>query len=217
MTAAPGPDSDSAWGSASVSDKGFKPMLAKRRQLLWTLLIGAGAPRTVTAAACTPTETNSLGPFYREQAPFQAVLAAPSEPGEPLTITGRVLAADGCTPLRNAVVDAWHANARGQYYNVASDRDEEPAQYRLRGRVRTDARGEYRFDTIMPGSYSMGSTMRPRHVHFIASHRRARQLVTQMYFAGDPNLESDWLAKDSLVMEKSGDSVQFDIVLRTAS
>lgn len=190
-------------------------MLTRRRQLLWTLLLGAGAPRIVAAAACRPTESNSLGPFYRERAPFRDVLAAPSEPGEPLTITGRVLAADGCTPLRDAVVDAWHANARGEYYNVANDRDDEPEQYRLRGRVRTGEQGEYRFETVMPGSYSMGASMRPRHVHFIASHPGARQLVTQMYFAGDPNLASDWLAKDSLVVDKTGDSVQFDIVLST--
>lgn len=189
-------------------------MLARRRQLLWTLLLGAGAPRAIAAAACQPTETNSLGPFYREQAPFRAVLAGPSEPGEPLTISGRVLAADDCTPLRDAVVDAWHANARGRYYNVADDGDDVPGQYRLRGRVRTNADGEYRFETIMPGAYSMGASMRPRHVHFIASHPEARELVTQMYFAGDPNLETDWLVKDSLVVDKTGDSVRFDIVLR---
>lgn len=190
-------------------------MLTKRRQLLWTLLVGAGAPRAVIAAACKPTETNSLGPFYREQAPFRAALAAPSEPGEPLTITGRVLAGDGCTPLRDAIVDAWHANSRGEYYNVSADRNDEPEQYRLRGRVKTNAKGEYRFETIMPGTYSMGSSMRPRHVHFIASHPGARQLVTQMYFAGDPNLATDWLVKDSLIVDKAGGAVQFDIVLRT--
>lgn len=189
-------------------------MHPKRRQLLWAFLAGAGAPRAVAAAACRPTETNSLGPYYRERAPFRAVLAGPSEPGEALTVTGRVLAADGCTPLRDAVVDAWHANARGEYYNVAGAIDDQPEEYRLRGRVKTNDQGEYRFETIMPGKYSMGSSMRPRHVHFIASHPDARQLVTQMYFAGDPHLDSDWLVKDSLIVENSGDSVRFDIVLQ---
>ena len=178
-------------------------------------MIGVGAPRAVAAAACGPTETNALGPYYRRRAPFRAALAAPSEPGEPLVITGRVLAADGCTPLRNAVVDAWHANAQGEYYNVAQDSGDGPQAYRLRGRVRTERNGEYRFDTIMPGAYSMGASMRPKHVHFIASHPGARQLVTQMYFAGDPNLHSDPLVKDSLIVDKDGGSVRFDIVLRT--
>lgn len=190
-------------------------MHPRRRQLLWTLLVGAGAPRALAAAACTPTETNALGPFYRERAPYRSLLAAASEPGEPLVITGRVLASDGCTPLADAIVDAWHANAEGEYYNVSSDRDDEPDQYRLRGRVRTNAKGEYQFETIMPGSYSLGLSMRPRHVHFIASHSRAVELTTQMYFSGDPNLDNDLLVKESLIVDKTGDSVRFDIVLRT--
>lgn len=189
-------------------------MAATRRQLMCMLLAAAGMPR-LAAAACSPTETNPLGPFYREAAPYRAVLAGPTEPGEPLTVTGRVLAADGCTPLRDAVVDAWHANSRGEYYNVSASRGDGPDRYQLRGRVRTDGRGEYRFETVMPGSYAMGSSVRPRHVHFIASHPAARELVTQMYFAGDPHLETDWLVKESLIVDRTGDTVRFDIVLRT--
>lgn len=190
-------------------------MRTKRRRLLWALMIGAGVPGPVVAALCRPTERNSLGPFYRQRAPFRSVLASPSEPGEPLVITGRVLGGDGCTPLPGAIVDAWHANARGEYYNVGDQRDSPPAAYQLRGRVETDDEGEYSFQTIVPGSYSMGLGTRPRHVHLIVSHPRAQELVTQMYFAGDPNLESDRLVKESLIVDKTGDSARFDIVLRT--
>lgn len=183
----------------------------KRRNFLWTTLIGAGLPGPVVAALCRATEPNSLGPYHRRQAPFQSVLAAPTEPGEPLVISGRVLAGDRCTPLTNAVVDAWHANAEGRYYNVGNDRDDGPEAYRLRGRIRTNARGEYRFETIIPGAYSF----RPRHVHFIASHPDARELVTQMYFSGDPRLDKDPLVRPSLVVDQRGDTVIFDIVLDT--
>lgn len=189
-------------------------MNTARRRILLTLLAAAGMPKSVAAASCKPTAYNSLGPFYRDSAPFRAVLAAPSEPGEPLTITGRVLAHDGCTPLANAVVDAWHANARGEYYNVGDQRRDPPDEYRLRGRVRTNQDGEYRFETILPGTYTLGTATRPRHVHFVVSHPDAAELVTQMYFAGDPHLATDGLAKDSLVVEKNGDAVAFDIVLR---
>lgn len=169
----------------------------------------------MAAAVCRPTEMNALGPYYRRQAPFRTVLAGPSEPGEPLVISGRVLASDGCTPLGDVTVEAWHANAQGEYYNVLDERRDPPQQYRLRGRLRTDAQGTYRFETIMPGSYKMGIATRPRHVHFIASHPRASQLVTQMYFAGDPHLDDDPLVEESLIVDKSGDTVRFDIVLQT--
>lgn len=178
------------------------------------MLLAAGAPRAVAAAACKPTEYNSLGPYYREAAPFRAVLASPAEPGDPLVISGRVLSTDGCTPLAGAVVDAWHCNANGEYYNVGDERSDPPARYRLRGRVRTSETGEYRFETIMPGSYSMGAVQRPRHVHFVVSHPDTAKLVTQMYFAGDPSLEHDPLVKESLVVDTSGKSAAFDIVLR---
>lgn len=181
-----------------------------RRRFLWAALISAGFPGPVAAAACRATEPNSLGPFYRRRAPFRAMLAASSEPGEPLVITGRVLAADGCTPLPDAVVDAWHANAEGRYYNVGGSRDDPPDAYRLRGRIRTNERGEYRFETILPGAYSF----RPRHVHLIASHPDAEELVTQMYFAGDPRLDRDPLVRKSLVVDRQGDTAKFDIVLK---
>jgi len=186
--------------------------MTDRRQVLSILLLGAGMPR-LAAGLCKPTEYNSLGPYYRDAAPFRSVLAAPSEPGEPLRISGRVMQSDGCSPLANAIVDAWHANAQGEYYNVGDDRHDPPGEYRLRGRVRTNAKGEYRFDTIMPGNYSLGTMMRPRHVHFVVTHPDVSKLVTQMYFSGDPNLDHDPLVKDSLIVEKTGESVRFDIVL----
>lgn len=190
-------------------------MNTARRRLLWAFLAAAGLPKSAAAAVCKPTEYNALGPFYREAAPFRTVLASPSEPGEPLVISGRVLAGDGCSPLADAIVDAWHANAQGEYYNVGNQRRDPPAEYQLRGRVRTSRDGEYRFETILPGTYSLGASTRPRHVHFVVSHPAAAELVTQMYFAGDPHLEHDGLAKESLVVEKSGDSAEFDIVLQT--
>jgi hypothetical protein len=54
-----------------------------------------------------------------------------------------------------------------------------------------------------------------RHVHCIASHPSTREPVTQMYFSGAPHLETDWLVRDSLVMDRIGDPVRFDIELRT--
>lgn len=186
-------------------------MKYKRRLLILGTM--ASIPSPVLAALCRITEPNSLGPYYRKNPPFKSKLANPDEPGEKLIITGRVLDIDGCTPLNNAIVDAWHANAEGEYYDVGGKSDNTPSEYRLRGRVTTDSQGKYQFKTILPGQYSVGFATRPKHVHFIVLHPKAKPLVTQMYFSGDPHLHADRLVRESLVVDVIGNKAQFDIVL----
>ena len=81
------------------------------------------------------------------------------------------------TPLADAIVDVWHADADGNYHAAG-------VQYRLRGQMRTDAQGRYAFESIRPGHYSG----RPRHYHFNVSAAGHVPLTTQLYFVGDPNL-----------------------------
>jgi protocatechuate 3,4-dioxygenase beta subunit len=55
---------------------------------------------------------------------------------------------------------------------------------RLRGWVRTDARGRYTFDTIRPGSYGGN----PEHVHLhVIEPGCATYIIDDQWFADDPN------------------------------
>ena len=189
-------------------------MKAQRRQLLICTLFGL-LPFQVKAA-CRLTEPNSLGPFYRRDAPFRDVLTNADEPGQPLHVSGKVLGSDGCTPLSRAVVDVWHANREGRYYDVGANAGSAPSTFRLRGRVHTNAQGIYDFRTILPGTYGG----RPKHIHYVVYHPDTKPFVTQLYFTGDPFLKSDWLARDSLVrpLETTNTDMletSFDIVLKT--
>lgn len=165
-------------------------------------------------ATCSITEPNSLGPFYRRSAPFTVDLAADNEAGEPLLVKGRVLDSVSCQPLTGAIIDVWHANVDGRYYDVGAEATNTPDQFRLRGRMKTNSQGEYRFHSILPGSY--GS--RPKHIHYVVYHPQSEPLITQLYFAGDPLLKSDRLARDSLVrplsVEKDEFVTEFDVVLK---
>jgi len=95
-------------------------------------------------------------------------------------VTGRVLTPD-CKPVAGALLDIWHADVNGQYDNHSKS-------YRLRGQVMTDAQGRYSFETIMPGRYKLGGSMRPAHVHFNVIAPGCKPLTTQLYFEGDPYL-----------------------------
>src|SRR5688572_19657937 len=73
-----------------------------------------------------------------------ARIAPATEPGTPLVIHGRAFAADGRTPLRDAIVFAYHTDREGLY-----DRPGTAAHsWRLRGWARTDADGRFEFQTI---------------------------------------------------------------------
>lgn len=157
---------------------------------------------------CAETADNILGPFYKPDAPFRSDLATGTVVSQRLEVSGRVVACDCETPLVGALVDIWQANESGVYDN---------AGYVLRGRMKTDADGGYRYTSVLPGAYLNGSQYRPKHIHYKVSHPNAAGLVTQLYFEGDPYLAGDPYVKDALVMplfEDSGISrVTFDIVL----
>ncbi len=129
------------------------------------------------AKQCAPTKSDALGPFHEKGAPFRTVLATASEPGDRVIMSGTVTAPDCKTPLAGAIVDVWHADASGQYHSNTKE-------YRLRGQMKTDAKGRYEFESIWPGHYDK----RPRHYHLIITMPGYQPLTTQCYFVGDPFL-----------------------------
>lgn len=130
-----------------------------------------------TPPKCESTAADALGPFHVKGAPYRAVLTDASEPGDRVQVTGVVYGPDCKTPLSGANLDIWHADASGNYHTSTT-------QYRLRGQVKTDAKGRYQFDTIRPGQYSN----RPRHYHLIVAAAGHQPITTQIYFKGDPLL-----------------------------
>jgi catechol 1,2-dioxygenase len=187
--------------------------------LLAALALAAVAP--VGAGDCSPTPANPQGPFYLPDAPFVAALDPEGEPGERIELAGRVYNEPDCEPVAGAVLDIWQANADGHYYNLETA--SAPADYLLRGRVRTDGEGRFRVRTVRPGPYRTGPrSWRPAHIHVKVSGPSLVPLTTQVYLPGDPHLERDPLAVPSLVgvlsARPDGPATLFlDFVLRTGS
>lgn len=172
--------------------------------------------------ACAPTSSDDQGPFYIPGAPRRAVLAGPREPGERVTMSGTVTGAD-CKTLSGALLDVWQADASGNYHN-------EKTQYRLRGILLTDAKGNYQFESVRPGNYGDRTGMRPAHFHFTLSHPEHQTLTSQIYFKGDPYLAPHDMCEEchsddpgriiELVPEKAGGKTRwngrFDVVMKPA-
>jgi catechol 1,2-dioxygenase len=172
-----------------------------------------------------------LGPYHLPDAP---VLEAPfelprraDEPGEPLTLRGRVTDAGGA-PLAGAVLDVWHADAAGFYSGFHPDL---PAGI-FRGKVIADERGRYEVNTILPAPYTIphdGPTgamvaacdwhpWRPAHIHLIVEAEGHEPLITQLFFKGGEYLDADvaGAVKDDLIVTPVDGTVTYDFALAPA-
>lgn len=134
-----------------------------------------------------------LGPFYRGAAPEienGGSIVYSDTPGPTLVVFGRVTDCDGA-PLAEATLDIWQASPDGLYEN----QDAEQADFNLRGKLRTDAEGRYRFVSVKPAGYPVPThgpagellraqnrrPMRPAHLHFIVSAQGHKVLITQIF------------------------------------
>lgn len=154
------------------------------------------------AAGVRATEDNILGPYHRANAPFRAKITPPLEPGTVLVIRGRVWAMDTRRVLPNTMLDIWQANAQGSYDN---DNPQQPPAANLfvnRARIVTDENGYYEYETIHPGAYRIGpNAWRPPHIHYWVRKQGYRDLVTQLYFRGDPHQRDDQFIRQSLIID----------------
>ncbi len=182
------------------------------------ILIEMGPPPKATVAVrgdLKQTVARELGPFYKTGAPFRAKVCPPFEPGNVLVVSGRVWAFDTKKPLPGAVLDIWQVDDQGRYSAGNGD-------FKNRARLLTAEDGYFEFETIHPVPYQPNANMwRSPHIHFIAQCQGYQRLVSEMFFAGDPKQDVDWLFHPALVVpvepkEINGRPVEFavfDIVL----
>ncbi|WP_296988319.1 protocatechuate 3,4-dioxygenase subunit alpha [Thalassospira sp. UBA1131] len=162
---------------------------------------------------------------------FTNVLADENTRGERIIIEGRVIDGTG-TPLRDALLEIWQANADGRY-NHELDRQNSgkiDEDFRGWGRTGTDFdTAVYRFETIKPGLVSgrNGKDMAP-HINFwIVARGINIGLNTRMYFAdeqdanaADPvlNLIEQKTRRKTLIADRDDSGpipvYRFDIILQ---
>jgi protocatechuate 3,4-dioxygenase beta subunit len=117
--------------------------------------------------------------------PAQARIAPAGSAGTPMRIEGRVLDAAG-RPVAGIVVYGYHTDAAGHYPGRGRSSDPGIAEHgALRGWVRSDAQGHWRFDTIRPGGYP--GRVDPEHVHLhVIEPGRCTYYIDEITFSDDP-------------------------------
>jgi catechol 1,2-dioxygenase len=147
------------------------------------------------------------GPYYKPGAPVlterpYTLPMRPDEAGDKLLFKATVRSPAG-EPLATATVDVWHATDEGLYSFIDAGVAED---YILRARVPVDQDGAVEFRSIRPAPYEIPKngptgdllnsvlgrhTWRPAHLHFLVTAEGYKPLVTQLYFEGDPYIDSD--------------------------
>ena len=114
-------------------------------------------------------------------------IAPRGESGELMRIEGTVMHHDG-TAEAGTIVYAYHTNAEGIY--PREERFRGQAAYRhgmLRGWVKADKDGRYRFDTVRPAGYPKSDL--PQHIHMhVIEPGRFTYYIDDIVFKDDPRL-----------------------------
>ncbi len=179
------------------------PLSLNRREALRRLIAGtagvplisgaeagtapAPVPQTPAAqptGACVLTPQAMEGPFYFDPALVRADITEGS-PGASLDLTLRIIEHGPCTPIPNARVDIWHADARGIYSGYDGQGDNGRASAKgekyLRGTQFTGADGRVTFRSVFPGWYPG----RTPHIHIKVFLDKLTVLTGQVYFPDD--------------------------------
>lgn len=162
------------------------------------------------------TESTVFGPFYTGKQPEHAngaSIVRRRELDSPLMHVLASVQDEHGAAVPKALVEVWQTAPNGLY----DVQDPDQPEGHLRGTFLADDDGRFDFHTILPVSYpipddgpvgkllkSMGRhPWRPAHIHFMISAPGFRRLVTHLFIAGDPYLDSDAVfgVKPELIVE----------------
>jgi protocatechuate 3,4-dioxygenase, beta subunit len=173
------------------------PRALRRRTVAAAALIAAPAlwlgARAQPGATRRPTPAQTEGPFYPVTFPKDSDYdllrngALSYAQGQSAWVVGSVTDLDG-RPVRGALVEIWQCDHTGHYHHPG-DGNRADAAFQGFGRVQVGADGQYRFRTIQPVAYGG----RTPHIHVKVRLGSRELLTTQLYVAGDPHNERDFL------------------------
>jgi protocatechuate 3,4-dioxygenase beta subunit len=137
---------------------------------------------------------------------WQTSIAGEDEPGEPLEMRGVIYRSDGKTPAPDVILYVYHTDAKG-LYSPAPGQAHGLRHGHLRGWMKTDRQGRYRFRTIRPAPYPNGRI--PAHIHPIVKEPRRNEYYIDEYVFGDDPLVT---SKERGRMEDRGSSGVVDLI-----
>jgi catechol 1,2-dioxygenase len=187
----------------------------RQEMILLSDNLGVSMLVNMVSAGVAPaaTESTVVGPFYVPGTPArewgQSIQQLRCN-DVPLFVRGRVLDLSGA-PVPGAQIEVWQTNSNGMY----DIQDPEQPVNNLRGWYRANDAGEFLVRTVRPVRYPIPTDgpvgellhatdrhpWRPAHLHAKVTAAGCKPLITHIFDAEDPYLESDvvFAVKPSLV------------------
>jgi protocatechuate 3,4-dioxygenase beta subunit len=110
-----------------------------------------------------------------------------NEPGPKLVISGIVYKADGKTLAKDVVIYVYHTDQTGHYTNRNKEKGYAGRNGYIKGWMKTNDRGEYKFYTLRPAPYPNAAI--PAHIHPIIKEADKNDYYIDEYrFDDDPLL-----------------------------
>lgn len=165
--------------------------------LAWLMCIAAHGCTQRKTNASKPVHQHVGGPcegceaIYESSIPFSKLhwtdtLPDFSEAGPKLVVSGTVYQPDGKTPAPDVVLYVYHTNQQGYYVPKESGTGWGRHGY-IRGWVKTNRQGRYRFYTLKPAPYPGRSD--PAHIHPVVKEPGKNEYyIDEFRFDDDPLL-----------------------------
>jgi protocatechuate 3,4-dioxygenase beta subunit len=133
--------------------------------------------------------------IYESKMPFNALnevdtLPIFNEPGPKLVVSGTVYKSDGKTPAPGVVLYVYHTDLVGKYRVVGNETGWAKRHGSIRGWMKTNVLGQYKFYTVRPASYS--KTGPPAHIHITVKEPDKNEYwIDEFHFDDDPFLMAE--------------------------
>lgn len=133
--------------------------------------------------------------IYQSPVPFAKLdwvdtLPDYAEKGPKLVVSGTVYKSDGITPAQDVVLYVYHTDQTGMYTNRNKEEGWAGRNGYIKGWVKTNEKGQYKFYTLKPAPYP-GSRI-PAHIHPVLKEPgKNAYWIDEYLFEGDPFLTAE--------------------------
>jgi protocatechuate 3,4-dioxygenase alpha subunit len=136
-----------------------------------------------------PSGSQTVGPFFRIGLEHLCARDVAATDAEKVTIRGKVIDGEG-TPVPDALLEIWHADANGSYGASGPDASGRPCCFT---RAATGDDGTFAFSICRPGAVVCDeeATQAPHIAVLVFARGLMRHLMTRMYFPGEEANERD--------------------------